>query len=51
MQTENQFKKGVTYNCLFVDVEETLVLTLTTLALGIGGQFGTAEIEGVDNGQ
>ena len=41
----------VTYQSLSVDVDKTVVLALTTLALGVGGEFGTAEIEGVDDGQ
>ena len=40
-----------THQSLSVDVDKTVVLALTTLALGVGGEFGTAEIEGVDDGQ
>ena len=41
----------VIYQSLSVDVDETVVLALATLALGVGGQLGSAEVERVDDGQ
>jgi len=33
---------------LLVDIDETFVFTLTTFAFGVIGEFGTGEVEGID---